>query len=74
MIDEKTTEVIDRDLIIQFAEDLIKEMKGSDPELIGSTIMDTKQSIHGASITAKKLAQVTGSKFYYEVTRYLMER
>tara|TARA_R110000851_G_scaffold100671_1_gene216332 strand:+ start:338 stop:541 length:204 start_codon:yes stop_codon:yes gene_type:complete len=66
MINEKTTEVIDEDLIIQFAENLIKEMGNF-------SVMGKKQAIHGASVASQKLAQVTGSKFYYEVTRYLMD-
>jgi len=55
----------DDDLIIEFSEDLIKEM-------MGITGIDRKGAIHAASITSKRLAHETAQKFYYEVTQYLI--
>ena len=71
--EEHNEEKVDQDLIIEYAEKLIMEMKGNDPELIGSSIMNKKQAIYAASITARRLAQETAKKFYYEVTQYLMD-
>ena len=70
--EEYNEDKVDQDLIIEYAEKLIIEMKGNDPKLIGSAVMNTKQSIHAASVTARRLAQETAKKFYYEVTQYLM--
>jgi hypothetical protein len=71
--EEHNEEKVDQDLIIEYAEKLIMEMKGNDPKLIGSSVMNTKQAIYAASITARRLAQETAKKFYYEVTQYLMD-
>ena len=67
---EQTDETIDQDLVIDYAEDLIKEHTitmvnaGNIPEAI---------ALHAAIVTSKRLAQETAKKFYYETTRYLME-
>ena len=70
--EEHNEENVDQDLIIEYAEKLIIEMKNNDPNMIGSAVMNTKQAVHAASVTAKRLAQETAKKFYYEVTQYLM--
>ena len=59
-------EVVDQDLIIQFAEDLIKEH---------TITMDIPEAIalHAAIVTSRRLAQETAKKFYYETTKYLMD-
>lgn len=71
--EEHNEEKVDQDIIIEYAEKLIIEMKSNNPKMIGSAVMNTKQAIHAASITAKRLAQETAKKFYYEVTQYLMD-
>ena len=72
MMVQKTNTIIAENLVIEFAENLINEMKNYDDTTIGY-IMEEKQAIHAASITSKRLSQVTGSKFYYAVRRYLMD-
>lgn len=64
---EHTDETIDQDLVIEYAENLIKEHKDA------LTLPTRKSAISSASITSQKLAQETAKKFYYETTRYLME-
>ena len=61
------------ELIREYAESLIKEMKDFDETII-DTKMNKKQAIHAASVTAKRLAKETAKKFYYQVTQYLMEK
>ena len=56
---------IDKSLVIQFAEDLVKEHLFFE---------NKKLAIHAAIITSKKLAHVTAQKFYYEVIKYLIEK
>jgi len=70
--DEQHNEENDKDLIREYSENLIKEMKSYEETTIGS-VMNRKQAIHAASITVKRLAQETAKKFYYEVTQYLMD-
>ena len=71
--EEHNEEKVDQDIIIEYAEKLIMEMKSNNPKMIGSAVMNTKQAIHAASVTSKRLAQETAKKFYYEVTQYLMD-
>jgi len=70
--DEQDQEENDQDLIREYSENLIKEMKSYKETTIGA-VMNKKQAIHAASITAKRLAKETAKKFYYQVTQYLME-
>jgi hypothetical protein len=70
--DEQDQEENDQDLVREYSENLIKEMKDYKETTIG-TVMNRKQAIHAASITSKRLAKETAKKFYYEVTQYLME-
>jgi len=70
--DEQHQEENDQDLIREYSENLIKEMKDYEETTIG-TVMNRKQAIHAASITARRLAKETAKKFYYQVTQYLME-
>ena len=62
---EHSSKPTDNDLIIEFVEDLIKEM-------MVVNVMDRKQAIHAASIASKRLAHETAQKFYYEATQYLI--
>ena len=71
--EEHNEEKVDQDLIIEYAEKLIAEMIASNPDLIGSAVMNKKQAVYAASVAAKRLAQETAKKFYYKVTQYLME-
>tara|TARA_R110001592_G_scaffold89211_1_gene262490 strand:- start:26 stop:250 length:225 start_codon:yes stop_codon:yes gene_type:complete len=70
---EYNEEETDQDLVREYAESLIKEMKDFDETTIGST-MNRQQAIHAASITVQRLAKVTAKKFYYQVTQYLMDK
>lgn len=70
--DEQDQEENDQDLVREYSENLIKEMKDYKETTIG-TVMNRKQAIHAASIASKRLAKETAKKFYYEVTQYLME-
>lgn len=69
---EQHQEETDQDLIREYAENLIKEMKSYPETTIGS-MMDRKQAIHAASITVKRLAKETAKKFYYQAAEYLMD-
>ncbi len=69
---EQHQEEDDQDLITEYAENLIKEMKSYSETTIGN-VMNREQAIHASSITAKRLAKETGKKFYYQITQYLME-
>jgi len=70
---QKTNNIIDENLVIEFAENLIKEMKNYDDTII-NIMMGNKQAIYAASVASKKLAQVTGSKFYYDAITYLNKK
>ena len=72
-IKEKYADEIDENLVIEFAENLIKEMKNYDETII-NIMMSNTQAIYAATVTSKKLAQVTGSKFYYNVITYLSKK
>ena len=63
-------EEVDKDLVIEYANELIKEHKSFPDNTIGS-IMEYDQAVHAAKITAKRLAQESAKKFYYEVIKYL---
>ena len=63
-------EETDMDLVIEYANELIKEHKAFDDETIGS-VMEYSQAVHSAKVTAKRLAQESAKKFYYEVIKYL---
>ncbi len=69
---EYNEDVVDQDLVREYAENLIKEMKNYKETTIGN-IMDRKQAIHASLVTAKRLAQLSAQKFYYQVTQYLMD-
>jgi len=62
----------DQDLVREYAENLIKEMKSYQETTIGN-VMDRKQAIHASSIATKRLAKETAKKFYYQVAEYLMD-
>ena len=51
--DEQHLEDTDQDLIREYADNLIKELKSYEETTIG-TVMNRKQAIHAASITAKR--------------------
>jgi len=70
---EKYPDQVDENLVIEFAENLIKEMKNYDDTII-NIMMGNKQAIYAASVASKKLAQVTGSKFYYDAITYLNKK
>ena len=70
---EQNQEETDQDLVREYAESLIKEIKGFDEKVTVGSTLNTQQAIHAASITAKRLAKETAKKFYYQVTQYLME-
>ena len=70
---EHNEEKVDQDLIIEYAQKLIEEMKGGNLNLIGSKVMNKEQAVYAASVAAKRLAHETAKKFYYKVTQYLME-
>jgi hypothetical protein len=72
-IKEKYVNEVDENLVIEFAENLIKEMKNYDETII-NIMMSNTQAIYAASVASKKLAQVTGSKFYYNVITYLSKK
>ncbi len=71
MKDQKVEE-IDRDLVIEFVNELIKEHKNFNPENISST-MNNNQAAWASHVTCKRLAQESGKKFYYECITYIME-
>tara|TARA_R110001599_G_scaffold140731_3_gene320953 strand:- start:2328 stop:2531 length:204 start_codon:yes stop_codon:yes gene_type:complete len=63
---EYNEEETDQDLVREYAETLIKEIKDS--------TMNRQQAIHAASITVQRLAKETAKKFYYQVMQYLMDK
>ena len=71
--EEYNEEKVDQDLIIEYAQKLIAEMKAGNPGLIGSEVMNKEQAVYAASVAARRLAQETAKKFYYRLTQYLME-
>lgn len=70
---EYNEEEADQDLVREYAETLIKEMKSFDKTIMDSK-MNRQQAIHGASITVQRLAKETAKKFYYQVMQYLMDK
>ena len=69
MKDQKT-EKIDKELVKEFVEELMKEHKCYSKSHIGF-IMNQEQAIHSSIVTCKRLAQETGKKFYYEAMGYI---
>ena len=70
--EEQYQEETDSELVREYAENLIKEMKSYKETTIG-TVMNREQAMHAASITVKRLAKETAKKFYYQVTQYLID-
>lgn len=71
MKDQKV-EIINKNEVIEFLNQLIKEHKNFSYEDISST-MNKNQAIWATYVTCKRLAQESGKKFYYECLRYITE-
>jgi len=71
MIDNsKDEEIIDNNLVVEYAEKLIKEHRGLYDKKVFIK-MNRFNAIKSSIITAKRLASVTARKFYYKVIKYL---
>ena len=64
---------VDLNEVKDYTNDLIKEhrMKGKDPKNHIGYSLNKEEGLQSAKITAKRLAEITGKKFYYEVINYI---